>query len=416
MRKLTRYLLWAFVFTVPWDTVQLPLVGSVSRAFGLAVVGAAVLTTAIEGRFRKPDAVLGFAITFIVWVALSLLWTSSYENTVVLVTTYVQLVASVWVIRELVRTGEQEQALLVALCFGLFVPLMDLLNNFRVGAGIRPDVSRFTGFGLNADAAGLYLVLGLPIAWQLLMFCRRRMIRGVSLIYVVIAPVGLLLTGTRGAFLAGLIALAIVPLTLRQSLRSYALAGVLLVLGAVFAALLVPGSNWERILSTATEITGGGTMSGRMDIWKAGLQAFPQRPLAGAGAGAYSAAVEPYLDNHFGNNAHNMAFGLLIEEGLVGLSLFAGILGACAWTIFRSPPPHRALFGVLMLTWLVGGMSGDPRRDKLTWVLFGLVSAQSGLRRTVSDVSPTEQTSRRGEERFACLHEDRRAATAVQSA
>ncbi len=133
MRKLTRYLLWAFVFTVPWDNFPLPVVGSVSRVFGLAVIGAAILTTAMEGRFRKPDAILGFAIAFSVWGTLSLLWTISYENTIVVATTLAQLVASVWVIREFVRTREEMQPLLVAICFGLFVPLVDLLNNFRIG-------------------------------------------------------------------------------------------------------------------------------------------------------------------------------------------------------------------------------------------------------------------------------------------
>ena len=70
---------------------------------------------------------------------------------------------------------------------------------------------------------------------------RRGIVRVAALIYFVTAPVGLLLTATRGAFVAGLAAYAIVPLTLpRQSLRSYALAGVLLILGTVSAALVVP--------------------------------------------------------------------------------------------------------------------------------------------------------------------------------
>ena len=146
------YLLWAFVFTVPWDNFPLPFVGSVSRVFGLAVVGAALVTTAMEGRFRKPDAVLGFAIAFSVWGTLSLLWTMSYGNTVVLATTYAQLVASVWVIRGFVRTREQVQPLLAAICFGLFVPLTDLLNN--LGSVGNQQSKRFTGIGL-ADGAGL---------------------------------------------------------------------------------------------------------------------------------------------------------------------------------------------------------------------------------------------------------------------
>jgi O-antigen ligase len=390
MRNLTRYLLWAYVFTVPWDNFLLPLVGSVSRLVGLAVVGAGVLTVIAEGQFRKPDAVLGFGIAFSVWTALSLLWTLSYANTIELAPTFLQLAASVWVIREFVRTREELQPLLVALLFGLFVPLVDLLNNFRLSTGIYIDGQRFTGVGFNADLAGLLLALGLPIAWHLLMHCRG-LVWLAALAYLVTAPVGLLLTATRGAFVAALAALSIIPLTLpRQSLRSYALAGVLLVLGALSATLVVPQYNWERILSTGSEITERGSMSGRREIWNAGLQAFPTRPLLGAGAGAYGAAVDPYIRNvgaRAGVGAHNVAIGLLVEEGIVGLILFAGIFGACAWTIFHTPPPNGALCGVLLLTWLVGGLSGSPEALKFTWVLFGLVSAQSGLARTVTDVS-----------------------------
>jgi O-antigen ligase len=390
MRKLTGYLLWAFVFTTPWDNIPLPFVGTVSRAFGLAAVGAAILTTAMAGRFRKPDAVLAFAIAFSVWGALSLLWTISYRDTVPVVTTLGQLVVSVWMLRELVRTRRQIETLLTALCLGMFVPLTAVLNNFRLGAEIREGTSRFTGVSFNADTVGVMLVFGLPIAWHLFMH-HRGIVRVASLIYLVIGPVGLLLTATRGAFVAAIAAAAIVPLTLRSSLRSYSLAGVLLILGTLFAALLVPQANWERMLSTSSEITEGGTMSGRIDIWKAGLQTFPERPFLGAGPGTYGQAVAPYI---IGNVAsHNTALGLLVERGIVGLILFAALLGACTWTILRSPPPHRALWGVLILAFLVGGITGDDSNWKITWVFFGLISAQSGLRRTVGDVLTIADTA-----------------------
>jgi O-antigen ligase len=380
MRNFTRYQLWAYVFTVPWDNFALPLLGTVSRAFGLVVVGAGIVTIAGEGRVRKPDAILGFAIAFSAWSVLSLLWTIDYERTATSVRTYAQLAASVWVIREFVRTREDVQPLLAALLFGLFVPLMDLLNNFRLGVGTAIDSQRFTAVGLNADGVGLFLVLGLPIAWHLLMH-RRGIVSAVALIYVVAAPVGLMMTATRGALVAGLAAVAIVPLTLfRQSLRSYALAGVLLILGALAALQFVPRYNWERMGSTVSQIMDRGSMSGRTEIWNAGWQAFPERPLVGAGAGAFVTAIRPY----FGGaekvaSAHNVALGLLVEQGIIGLVLFAAVFGGCAWTILRSPPPHGALWGVLILTWLVGGMSGNPEGLKFTWVLFGLVSAQSGL-------------------------------------
>jgi O-antigen ligase len=414
MRNVSRYLLWVYVFTVPWDNFALPLVGTVSRLCAMAVVAGAVVTMAMEGRFRRPDAVLGFAIAFAVWSALSLLWTLSYENTVAMVTTYAQCAASVWLIRELVRTREEVEPLLAALLFGFFVPLTSVLNNFRHGVAIGGDAERFSGVGLNADFVGLLLVLGLPIAWHLVMH-RRGIVRVAALIYVVTAPVGLLLTATRGALVAGLAASAIVPLTLfRQSMRSYALTGVLLIVGALAAVQLVPSSNWERMRSTAGEITEGGTLSGRTVFWRAGLQAFPERPLLGAGAGAYGAAIDPYFRNSgVAFSAHNVVIGLLVEQGIVGLMLFAGIFGACARTIVRSPPSYAALWGVLLLTWLVGGMSGNPENQKLTWVLFGLVSSQSGLTGTVTAPDRQRRQYRSGTNAAGAMRRGPNAAGAV---
>jgi O-antigen ligase len=394
MRKLTRYLLWAFVFTVPWDNFALPIVGSVSRVFGLAVVGAAVLTTLVEGRFRKPDAVLGFAIAFSVWGALSLLWTISPASTVVLASTLAQSVAGVWVIREFVRTREQVQPLLVAICLGLFVSLVDLLNNFRLNVSVNRFEGRFSGNGFNADLLGVYLALGLPIAWHLLMN-RRGSVRVIAAIYFVAAPVGLLLTGTRGSLLAAVVGCAIVPVTLRGfSLRSYALGVVLLVAVALSAALVVPGTNWNRILGITSELTEGGSMAGRKMIWQAAVQVFPERPLLGAGLGAFLPAVDPLLKSTRMSNAHNLALGLLVEDGILGLCLFAGILVACARTIVRLPPPHRSLWGAVGLTWLVVGIAASPETVKFTWVLIGLIAAQSGLPKTVSHVSRIEKASR----------------------
>jgi O-antigen ligase len=394
MRKLTGYLLWVFVFTVPWDNFPLPIVGSVSRVFGLAVVGAAVLTMLVEARFRKPDAVLGFATAFSVWGALSLLWTISPETTVVMAATLAQSVAGVWVIREFVRTREQVQPLLVAICLGLFVPLVDLMNNFRLNVSVNRFEGRFSGSGLNADRLGMYLVLGLPIAWHLLM-TRRGIVRVIAAIYFLAAPVGLLLTGTRGSFLAGVVGCVIVPLTLpRFSLRSYALGVVLVTTVALSAALVVPRTNWNRIVGITSELTEGGSLAGRKMIWQAAVQVFPERPILGVGFGAFLPAVNPLLKTTRMSNAHNLALGLLVEDGILGLCLFAGILVACARTIVRLPPPHRVLWGTVGLTWLVVALAASPETVKFTWVLIGLISAQSGLPKTVPHISPIEEASR----------------------
>ena len=88
-------------------------------------------------------------------------------------------------------------------------------------------------------------------------------------------------------------------------------------------------------------------MSGRTDIWRAGLTVFPDTPLLGVGAGAYGPAVEHLL--YKAHAPHNMPLAVLVELGIVGLCIFAALLGACALTIFRMPSPDWKLWSALML-------------------------------------------------------------------
>jgi len=130
-------------------------------------------------------------------------------------------------------------------------------------------------------------------------------------------------------------------------------------------------------------------MSTRRDLWDAGFNVFPEHPLLGVGAGTYGAMLKSQGRRFL--PAHNLAIGLLVEQGIVGLSLFAALLGACFLTVFRMPPPDRKVWAVLMLCWLVGTMSLSVERWKVTWLFFGLLSAQSGFATPLRHVRRSER-------------------------
>jgi O-antigen ligase len=378
MRSITGRLLWLFVFTVPWDVVAVQGVGALSRLVGVAVLGTALLTTAIEGKFRKPTAIFAIASAYIGFTALSLLWTIAYPDTVQIVWTGVQILGSVWVVAEFTRTREQQQSLLVAFCLGELIPLAGIFNSLGTGTRLRFS-ERYTAIGLNADDIALTLAIGIPVAWHLIMTYSgplRRTVRATGLIYFVLAPVAILLTGTRGAAITGVVALSIVPLTLPwRSIRSVVLIAVMLVAIVASATVVVPQRMWARILSIQQELLEGGSMAGRAAIWQTGVDLIPEHPFFGVGASAFGAAVEPILLKR--QAPHNLVLGLLVELGIVGLSIYAALLGACAMAIPRMPLPERKLWAVLMLCWLVGVMSLNWEYRKVTWLLFGLVAAQS---------------------------------------
>src|SRR5262249_52981843 len=152
-----------FVFMHPWDnTIAFRGIGALSRVVGLAAFATALLTVALRSRVRKPPAIFWLAAAFVTSSAVTLLWTISPDETVQRIQTYAQLLGSVWIFQEFVRTQEQHESLLFAFCLGALVPVANLMNNFVHGRQAARFVERYTSGGLlyiNADGLALILVM-----------------------------------------------------------------------------------------------------------------------------------------------------------------------------------------------------------------------------------------------------------------
>jgi O-antigen ligase len=372
MRKLMFWLLSVLVFSIPWDQFFVAFgFSSLSRLLGAAALATGVLTVAVSGRLQRPGAVLFLAAAFTMSSLLSLLWTIAPGETIDRVLTYVQLLGVVWLVREFIHTREEHQSLMLAYCLGGYVCIVDLMNRFIFGQEF--GAYRYSAGYANPNDLGLTLALGVPMAWQLFLN-RRGTIRILAATYLPLAALAILLTASRGAFVALIVASSIVPLTLRgRSFRSVILMVALLLVTVELATLIVPQYNWDRVLSTAEEARSG-TMSRRTDIWSAGLQIFRENPLLGVGAGAFGAAIGPFIENQ--TSAHNAYIAVLVEQGVIGFFVFAGLLAACVHCVYHLPQPDRKVWAVLGLAWLVGVMSGAWQYHKVTWLLFGLMAAQ----------------------------------------
>jgi O-antigen ligase len=148
------------------------------------------------------------------------------------------------------------------------------------------------------------------------------------------------------------------------------------------------GANANLLHRFLSASASGG--SGRLDIWSAGLAAFRENWLFGAGSGSFAAAYDRvYLqvfqtyDMGWSRAAHNMLIQNGVEYGVIGLVL---LVGAMIFT-FRSLPklgPEHPLFG--MRAGLVGALLGlcvagffvDLTTAKVLWLaltLFALLRA-----------------------------------------
>ncbi len=377
--------LWLLVFAIPWeDAITISGFGTSARLIGMVGGVLGVLTIIERGRVRRLAAGHVLMILFVILAAVSYLWSLYPEGTSAQTLTYIQLLMMVWLIWELCPRARDQMRLMQAYVLGTFVSGIDTVYLFL---SHRDSVyQRYAGAGLDANDLGLMMALSIPISYYLLVQNKGWM-GWVYRLQLVLAGTTVLLTASRGATLATLVACAIVPLThVRLTGRQRITLVLTVSLLACGAVQFVPSSSWERLSTMPTEFEHG-TFTGRTVIWNEGWEIFRAHPFVGIGANAFRVIVsrllaEPIrLDQYDvppAPPAHNTFLSILVEQGVIGLSLFCALLGVLALSLRAMPPFPRRLWMVCLGVWIVGVSSLTWEMRKPTWFLFGLILAQCG--------------------------------------
>jgi O-antigen ligase len=384
--------LWCFVLVLPWDVfTQLPVLGSIPRLVGLVASAVGVLHVLARRRVRPLSWFHGFAMLFVVWGGVSSFWSIDPDATRMRFVTSLQLLVLVWLIWEIAWSPERQRALLQAYVLGVCVAAVATMHNYVSGAAWfsygTVETTRFVALNQDPNELGVILALGLPMAWYLGFPQPQRRISWVWRLYVPLGITGILLTGSRAAFLTALVALVIIPWTLgRVRLRTKVALYALAVGSVILATSFVPAASLERIHSTRADIEAG-YFGGRIYIWMAGLEVARAHPLAGVGAGGFGAAVAPTL--HYDMASHQTFLEILVEQGVVGLLLFFAVVGAAIKPLRHLPPLERRLWMVLLASLAVGSMSLHLGHRKQFWFVLGVLAAQ------VAQPTPGPLSSRR---------------------
>ncbi|MBI5231401.1 MAG: O-antigen ligase family protein [Coriobacteriales bacterium] len=248
----------------------------------------------------------------------------------------------------------------------------------------------FATFG-NPDFFASYLIFPMAMAAALVFGETDRRYRigaGAAFVLCLLAQVAGL---SRGGWIGSAIALGLVAFGLsRKGVRVWrwvAVAVAVIVVAALVLSLVSPFNPLSRL---ATLAQGGETaLSGRLDIWSAGWQAFTDRPVFGSGLSTFRDATVAYAvagPDGVPDDAHNYPLQLLVTTGVPGLvlfTLFAGVvLVASAPHAFgRKSGDVRALCylaawaGVVgYLVSLLAGIS-LPGTSVLLWIGFGVLAA-----------------------------------------
>jgi len=392
--------LWLLVFAIPWeDGITIPGFGTGLRVVGMIAAGFGVLAMIEKGRVRRPASGHFVLALFVTAAAVSYLWSLDPEATLIQTFTYVQLLAMVWLIWEFAPRGEDQVRLIQAYVLGTLISGSDTLYEFLTH---RESVyQRYAGTNLDANDLGLMMALSIPLSYWLLLRSRGKIV-WVYRLQLALAGTTVMLTASRGATVATIAALAIVPVTQgRLSARQKFAALLSLVLLASAVLLFAPETSWERLATVPSEISQG-TLSSRTIIWSAGWKIFQEHPLMGIGANAFRAVASRVLAEPIrleqaspAPPAHNTFLSVLVEQGLLGFAIFCGLLGCLGLAVSSMPVLSQQLWAVCSGVWVIGvsGLTWEMRKP--TWFLFGLLLAQAAAWRQNAGVNQTDSPPKR---------------------
>jgi O-antigen ligase len=301
---------------------------------------------------------------------------------------FIEPVAIYYVAADLLRRSEDLRRAVLALAVGS--SLFALLNLVAVGQALLNNTF-LVGSAPNAlygDANYVAMYLEPPVAFALafLLYDRTPRMRWIGAAWLAITGAALLLTLSKGSYLALLVLGGVVVMGFKRE-RWPLLAGLVVV------ALLV-----SRVPLIAERIaTWENSLVGRFQIYGAAIRVLEKHPILGTGLGGFDytfrkVASQPY--------PHNIWLTFWVELGLLGLIAFAVIFFGLLWRGWRAWPKTEgfyrvALWGVLgsLVMWGVHGLVDSPywKNDMSAefWLLAAIEMAVIASLRPALRPSPT---------------------------
>jgi O-antigen ligase len=376
--------LGVFAILLPFD--QIAVLGQAEHGRTLTWFAGAAATVIllsvglVSQRLKLPPPETKWWVLYTSWYAMTTVWAMSPETAVNFLPTVAGLLG-LYLASACFRYRKNElDAVAFLTILGGIGAAVWTIHLFRQGTfyetGAETRASLIVGgrYG-NPDALAMTLLLPISLAFGYFLSFKRGLAKAGMLAALAIITLGLFVTMSRGAIVALVVMLLLYLYRLRAGIR---LVGPI----AVMASLLMfmPSSFFVRFQQASAN---GG--SGRLDIWRVGLEAFKHYGLVGAGLHNFPFAYTAYAGEapHFKGilrDAHNIYLCIAVETGIVGLLIFAAAVRAQmrnSSCLGKSPEFNHLRIATEAGVWaaLVFGLFGTILWDKTFWFSMMLMSA-----------------------------------------
>ena len=355
----------------PWRGVQwsLTYVGFLGYIYAITTyrfpIGDVSIVIALLGLLtmkepvRVPGLLKGLAV-FLLWGVLG--WAlSDYPNLVYLrLNAMVKLWLIALVAANALRTRQQLRFFLVFWlgCFALY-PVRGAFFNYYLYGETLYGRALWNYIFSNPNDLGAYCILQLAMALGLHAIEGKGPVRLSTRIGLLLVPLLILLTKSRGAFLGFSVFLLFA--LWGQKRRGRAIGITLLLASAVIA--IAPKNTLDRVFALRNiEASGSvaaaddeGSAEQRYEIWKVARRMIRENPIAGVGLGAYPMAHDlvsrqaQFSPSAWGRrDTHSTYLNVIAESGFVGFAIFVGAYLATFLSVeatrrkLRKLRPHSA--------------------------------------------------------------------------
>jgi len=372
-----RWLFYAFVFSLPFETVGVGFLEPPTILGGLLL-----LSTLLQpGLFLRwpPKGFWCFLVYFYLFATLGLLEPSRYQALLAKdVFLIAQLTVLCWIGYSLLRDKRLAEKALLTLALGCaLLAILQVTGVASSPVDAESAVVRSTAFGFHPNNLARILTLGL-LAMIGLMYGRGQSLLRPIIIgwtFTLLIGVALVQTGSRGGLLA--LGMGLMTFILRGGTfwaKVLNAVAVLVVLGLLVLAALQSDVMRARFEETLEE----GDLARRELIYPTAWQMFKEKPLIGWGSvtSSYELGMRLGHPEEETKNPHNLVLYGLVSTGLIGaLPLFVGIALAAfsAWKARHGS--HGILPLAMIVAVLVANMSGLWLFNKLHWLVMAYALA-----------------------------------------